>query len=113
LTKLSENEIKDFLQTNLQNWDYKNQAISRIYKTGNWMVTLVIPNTIGYLAERSWHHPELILNYNNIKVILSTHDAENSVTEKDLVLAKKIEDTVIWRLNTTVFEKNPNLKEII
>jgi 4a-hydroxytetrahydrobiopterin dehydratase len=56
----------------------------------------MVANTIGHLAEAAWHHPELRVTYASVTVLLNTHDA-GGITEKDLALAARIEETVMWR----------------
>ena len=42
-------------------------------------------------AEKQNHHPNWSNVYNQVKIELTTHDEGNTVTEKDIKLAKKIE----------------------
>lgn len=46
---------------------------------------------VGELAERENHHPDIDIRYDELRLKLSTHDAGNKVTEKDISLAQKIE----------------------
>lgn len=89
-------EINKYLSENLPHWTNEGSHISRTYQTGAWFRTLALANSIGFLAEASYHHPELVLNYPNLKVNLTTHDA-GGVTDKDFELARKIEETVLWQ----------------
>ena len=50
-----------------------------------WMVR------VGFEAERANHHPEWSNVYNRVSVTLTTHDA-GGLTEKDVALARKMED---------------------
>ena len=43
------------------------------------------------MAEKRNHHPELFNVYNKVTITLTTHDAKG-VTDKDLDLAKAIEE---------------------
>ena len=70
--------------------------IRRTYKTNSWKGTLMVINTIGHLAEAAWHHPDLTASYAWVEVRLSTHSAKG-ITDKDLQLAKKIEDVIQWQ----------------
>ena len=45
---------------------------------------------VAFLAEEHSHHPEIFNVYNQVRLQLSTHDAGNIVTEKDLKLAGAI-----------------------
>ena len=55
----------------------------------------MVVNTVGHLAEKAWHHPDLTVSYAFMVVKLMTHAAKG-ITEKDFALAKKIEDVVFW-----------------
>ncbi|MBO6556430.1 MAG: 4a-hydroxytetrahydrobiopterin dehydratase [Pseudomonadales bacterium] len=45
---------------------------------------------VAALAEEHQHHPEWSNVYNRVSIRLTTHDAGNSVTEKDRSLAEAI-----------------------
>ena len=47
-------------------------------------------NKVGYYSEKMKHHPDFEIRYNKVKLIITTHDKGNKVTEKDIELAKKI-----------------------
>jgi 4a-hydroxytetrahydrobiopterin dehydratase len=46
---------------------------------------------VSLIAEKVNHHPRIINEYNKVEIILTTHDAGNIVTDKDLNLAREIE----------------------
>jgi 4a-hydroxytetrahydrobiopterin dehydratase len=56
----------------------------------------MVINTVGHLAEAAWHHPDITASYAWVEVRLMTHTAKG-VTQKDLELAKKIEEVVHWQ----------------
>jgi 4a-hydroxytetrahydrobiopterin dehydratase len=92
---LSDDEIQNRLKTELPHWVYENGWIRRKIKTSGWKATLMVVNTVGHLAEKAWHHPDLSVSYAFVIVKLVTHAAKG-ITEKDFALAKKIEDVVMW-----------------
>ena len=92
---LNEDEIENRLKEELPHWVYENGWIRRKIKTSGWKATLMVVNTVGHLAEKAWHHPDLTVSYAFVIVKLVTHDAKG-VTEKDFALAKKIEEVVMW-----------------
>ena len=47
---------------------------------------------VAFLAERQNHHPNWSNVYNTVTIELTTHDAGNTVTNKDFELAKGIEN---------------------
>jgi 4a-hydroxytetrahydrobiopterin dehydratase len=80
----------------LPGWFYENGWIRRNYKTDGWPTTLMLVNTIGYLAEAAYHHPDLAVTWAKVTVKLSTHSA-GGITDKDLELARKIDEVSLWR----------------
>jgi 4a-hydroxytetrahydrobiopterin dehydratase len=49
---------------------------------------------VAEAAERLNHHPDVELRYVNLTLRLTTHDAGNKVTERDLQLAGEIQKAV-------------------
>lgn len=45
---------------------------------------------VAFHAELQNHHPNWSNVYNRVEIALTTHDAGNVVTDKDIVLAKSI-----------------------
>ena len=92
----SEDEIKARLAEELPHWYLEKGWIRRKYKTSGWKATLMVVNTIGHLAEAAFHHPDLSVSYAFVIVKLMNHAAKG-VTDKDFVLAQKIEDIIQWQ----------------
>jgi len=88
-------EIEKYLESKLPNWYYENGWIRRKYKTSGWKGTLMVINTIGHLAEAAWHHPDLSASYAFVVVKLQNHAAKG-ITDKDFLLAEKIEAVIQW-----------------
>ena len=84
------------LAAELPRWAREGDAIRRTYATHGWKGTLMVVTTVGHLAEAAWHHPDLQVGYGHVEVTLTSHDA-GGVTERDLALAHKIEEVVMWR----------------
>jgi 4a-hydroxytetrahydrobiopterin dehydratase len=104
-----ETEIQTRLANELPHWYYENGWIRRKIKTSGWKSTLMVVNTVGHLAEKAWHHPDLTVSYAFVIIKLVTHAAKG-ITEKDFALAKKIEDVVMWdaaQEPNSVFEGTP------
>ncbi|MBC8303238.1 MAG: 4a-hydroxytetrahydrobiopterin dehydratase [Pelagibacterales bacterium] len=91
-----EKEIKTYLKEQLPHWFYENGWIRRKYKTSGWKGTLMVINTVGHLAEAAWHHPDISASYAFVIVKLQNHAAKG-ITDKDFILAKKIESVVQWK----------------
>ena len=92
----AQEEIEARLKEELPHWYYEDGWIRRKYKTSGWKATLMVVNTVGHLAEAAWHHPDLEVTWGKVWVKLRTHSS-NGVTERDFALARRLEDTVLWR----------------
>jgi 4a-hydroxytetrahydrobiopterin dehydratase len=91
----SEAEIAERLNA-LPGWYFEEGWIRRVYRTDGWPTTLMLVNAIGYLAEAAYHHPDLTVTWARVTVKLMTHSA-GGITDKDFELARRIEDSVLWR----------------
>ena len=106
----TEEDIESRLKEELPHWYYEKGWIRRKIKTSGWKASLMVVNTVGHLAEKAWHHPDLTVSYAFVIVKLVTHSAKG-ITEKDFALAKKIEEVVLWDAAETsqgIFEGTPD-----
>lgn len=107
LPKYTEDQIRVRLGE-LPGWYYEDGWIRRQYKTDGWPTTLALVNQIGFMSEAAWHHPDLSVTWAKVTVKLMTH-SENGITDKDFELAKKIEETALWRpAEGSALEGTPN-----
>ncbi len=109
-TTFSDEAIRQRLKNELPHWVYEKGWIRRKFKTSGWKATLMVVTTVGHLAEKAWHHPDLNVSYAFVIVKLVTHSAKG-ITEKDFKLAKKIEDVLMWDAasdSNGVFEGTPD-----
>jgi 4a-hydroxytetrahydrobiopterin dehydratase len=67
--------------------------IARIFIFADFPQVIRFLNSVARLAESINHHPDISINYNRIRLSLTTHD-ENGLTMKDFSLAKKIDRLV-------------------
>ena len=99
-------ELRNRITAEIPAWQTRDNTIERSFSTTGWKSSLMIANTVGYMAEAAWHHPELVVGYDKVTVILTTH-SEGGVTEKDLALAKKIDELAVWPSQSNTFESPP------
>ena len=92
---LTEDQLHQALG-DLPGWEVRDGWLRRKYKTPGFAHTMMLVNTIGYLAEAAWHHPDLTVGYAHVTVKLQTHRVR-AVTPNDIALARKIHETVIWK----------------
>ena len=93
---LAVDELAERVKAQLPKWTLEGGALCRVVRTAGWKGTLMVVNTIGHLAEAAWHHPDLAVSYNRVRIALSTHEAAG-ITARDLVLAEKIEQVLMWQ----------------
>ncbi len=74
----------------LKDWQFANNGIEKKFKFLDFTQALGFIVQVGVVAEKRNHHPELFNIYNKVTIRLTTHDA-NGVTDKDVELAKAIE----------------------
>jgi pterin-4a-carbinolamine dehydratase len=68
----------------------------------------MLVNQIAYVAEAAYHHPDLSVTWGKVTVKLKTH-SENGITQRDFELARRIEQTVLWRPSEgSALEGTPN-----
>jgi 4a-hydroxytetrahydrobiopterin dehydratase len=80
----------------LAGWYVEGGWLKRKFNTEGWPVTLMLVNAVGYLCEAADHHADLAVTYAKLWVKLQTHSA-GGITDKDLELARKIEDVALWQ----------------
>ncbi len=95
MKKLVSHNLNSELQK-MQGWVYSNDSIVKDFVFANFKEALSIMIVIGYEAESMNHHPVWTNVYNKLNIRLSTHDVQG-VTEKDILLARKI-DSIVKRL---------------
>ena len=66
-------------------------AIQKTFMFKDFNAAFGFMTQVALAAEKMDHHPEWFNVYNKLEVTLSTHDA-GGVTEKDLKLARKMEN---------------------
>jgi 4a-hydroxytetrahydrobiopterin dehydratase len=95
-------------EAGLDDWYYEDGWIRRKYNTDGWPTTLMLVNAVGYLCEAAWHHADLAVTWGKVWVKLATHSS-GGITDKDFTLARKIEDSVLWRPEPdSALEGSPN-----
>jgi 4a-hydroxytetrahydrobiopterin dehydratase len=75
----------------MSGWKLNNSALEKEFVFPNFKAAISRIVRIAFEAELMNHHPEWTNVYNKLKIRLRTHDADG-VTEKDFILAKKIDE---------------------
>lgn len=72
-------------------WKEENNSLQQTFQFRDFSEAFAFMTRVALEAEKMNHHPTWTNTYNKVEIILSTHDAGNTVTEKDHKLAKKID----------------------
>jgi 4a-hydroxytetrahydrobiopterin dehydratase len=78
----------------LDGWEVEDDKLTTTYEFSDFRAAISFIVRLSYYAEDLNHHPELENVYNTVHIALTTHDAGGKVTEKDVELARQIEDFV-------------------
>jgi len=77
-------------QTTPPGWTVKDNALNRDFVFDDFVAAFGFMSKVALLAEKADHHPNWENVYNRVSIHLTTHDAGNTVTAKDVALAAAI-----------------------
>jgi 4a-hydroxytetrahydrobiopterin dehydratase len=89
-TMLTETEISQQL-INIPEWTIEDRQLRRTFAFKNFVESIAFVDSLVEPAEQLAHHPDIIISYNRVTVILTTYDA-GGLTQQDFDLAKIISD---------------------
>ena len=72
-------------------WTEQDNKLQREFKFKDFSEAFAFMSRVALLAEKMDHHPEWSNVYNRVTIVLRTHSAGNTVTEKDRTLAAAID----------------------
>ena len=72
-------------------WKEENNQLKRSFEFKDFVEAFTFMTEVAFAAEKMDHHPNWSNVYNKVDIALFTHDAKDSVTEKDLKLSKEID----------------------
>lgn len=75
-------------------WTEQNNSLYRKFQFKNFSEAFAFMTRVALEAEKMDHHPKWTNVWNTVEIWLSTHDAGDIVTDKDRLLAGKIDDLV-------------------
>ena len=75
-------------------WKEENNSLQQTFEFKDFSEAFAFMTRVALEAEKMNHHPTWTNTYNKVEIRLSTHDAGNTVTERDHKLSKKI-DTIL------------------
>jgi 4a-hydroxytetrahydrobiopterin dehydratase len=81
-----------FFESVNHNWKEVDNKLEKSFQFKDFSEALDFINKLAVICESENHHPEINWIYNKINLKLSTHDAGDIITEKDIKLANLIDE---------------------
>jgi 4a-hydroxytetrahydrobiopterin dehydratase len=72
-------------------WKEENNQLKRNFDFKNFIEAFAFMTKVALIAEKMNHHPNWTNVYNKVEIALFTHDANDSITDKDRKLAAAID----------------------
>lgn len=72
-------------------WKEEDDTLQAEFKFANFTKAFAFMTEVAFVAEKLDHHPEWSNIYNTVNIKLTTHDAGNTITNKDRTMAKAID----------------------
>lgn len=72
-------------------WEETSNALYRKFAFQDFSEAFAFMTRVAMIAEKMNHHPRWTNVWNTVEIWLNTHDAGNTVTDKDRKLAEKID----------------------
>lgn len=88
---LTEEEIKDYL-SQINNWEFlESKKITKEFKFKDFIETMEFVNKIADIANKENHHPDIMIHFREVKIILWSHHV-NNLSLNDFIMAAKIDN---------------------
>ncbi|MCF8449776.1 MAG: 4a-hydroxytetrahydrobiopterin dehydratase [Taibaiella sp.] len=72
-------------------WQETDNKLYRKFEFKDFVAAFGFMSKVALLAEKQNHHPTWTNTYNNVEIWLTSHDAGNTVTDRDKKLAAAID----------------------
>ena len=89
MPKLSEQLIDTSLES-VPEWKLESGNIVRTFEFKDFVKAMKFVNVIAEKSEAAWHHPDIDIRWNKVKLALCTH-SEGGLTDKDFILAAEFD----------------------
>jgi len=72
-------------------WKEENKQLKRSFAFKDFVEAFGFMTQVAFVAEKMNHHPTWSNVYNKVDIQLFTHEANDSITDKDIKLSKEID----------------------
>jgi 4a-hydroxytetrahydrobiopterin dehydratase len=88
--RITREDAEKYLQE-LPDWTLTENQIDKEYKFKNYLDGLEFAYSLGKTAEEENHHPDILIKWRRVKVMLTTH-AIKGLSENDFIIAAKADE---------------------
>ena len=74
----------------LNGWSLEIDSIVKDFEFSDFKSALEFVNSVGEIAERENHHPDILINFNKVRLSLTTN-LEHGLTSRDFEVAGEID----------------------
>jgi 4a-hydroxytetrahydrobiopterin dehydratase len=85
-------KVNDLDKNKKDMWKEENNQLQKTFQFENFVEAFAFMTQVAFAAEKMDHHPNWSNVYNKVEIRLFTHDANNSITEKDRKLSVLIDE---------------------
>ena len=86
---ISHEEVQEKMKK-IPEWEFNETSISKIFEFDEYLSAIEFVNSVAEIAEEAYHHPDILINYTNVKLTFSTHEV-GGITDKDFEVAERID----------------------
>ena len=90
ISALSQSKVQEEV-AQLPNWQVKGGKLHAEFRFEDFIEAFAFMTKVALAAESAQHHPEWHNVYNRVTIDLVTHDAGDAISEKDIELARQID----------------------
>ena len=87
------NSVIQYAISDLNGWEFKNNAIHKIFTFESYLKSIAFINRLAEIAEEANHHPDMVVGWCKIDVAFTSHD-QGGVTTACINMAKKTESVL-------------------
>lgn len=72
-------------------WNESDGVLRATLTFADFAEAFAFMTRVGLIAQEQGHHPDMSISWNVVTITITTHDAGNTVTDKDRTLAATID----------------------
>ena len=87
---LSADQVREQL-AQLRGWESSGRELRKVYPFASFAEGMVFANRVAALADSLDHHPDMLIQYRQVTLTLTSHDA-GGLTERDFRFARRLDE---------------------